>query len=82
MALTLQQLRPAANERAILVGATGTGKTTLGRQLLQAYDTILVIDSKCTFGGKRGEPGYRMVSTPSQACVGAAKGRQLIQYRP
>lgn len=81
MALTLQQLRPAANERAILVGATGTGKTTLGRQLLQAYDTILVIDSKCTFGGKRGEPGYRMVSNPT-GLRWCGKRTKLIQYRP
>jgi hypothetical protein len=81
MPLTLEQLRPKPNERAILVGATGTGKTTLGRQLLSGYPTILVIDSKCTFGGKRGEPGYRLVSNPSQLRW-CSKRHNLVQYRP
>ena len=81
MPLTLDKLRPAANERAILVGATGTGKTTLGRELLRGYSTILVIDSKCTYGGKEGEPGYRMVKTPG-GLRWCGKGSKLIQYRP
>lgn len=81
MPLTLEQLRPAANERAMLVGATGTGKTTLGRQLLAPYPRIIVIDSKCTFGGKRGEPGYRLVSSPS-GLKWCGKRTNFIQYRP
>lgn len=79
--ISLKQLRPAYNERAMLVGATGTGKTTLARQLLQVYSAILVIDSKCTYGGKRGEPGYRMVSSPG-GLRWITKGVKLIQYRP
>lgn len=79
--LTLGKMRPSYNERAMIVGATGTGKTTLARQLLRPYSHILVIDSKCTYGGKKGEPGYKMVSSP-----GGLKwigGRtKLIQYRP
>jgi hypothetical protein len=82
MPLTLQQLRPKLNERGMLVGATGTGKTTLARQLLANWGgAILVIDSKCTYGGKRGEPGYKMVSSPGG--LRWISGRtKLIQYRP
>src|SRR5437016_4132456 len=81
MPLTLKEMRPLPNERAMLVGATGTGKTTLGRQLLAGYQDILVVDSKCTYGGKGGEPGYRMVSTPG-GLKWCGKGKRLIQYRP
>lgn len=82
MALTnLQQLRPKSNQRALITGATGTGKTTLARYLLADYPRIIVIDSKCTYGGKVGEPGYRLVHTPREL-KGLRSSVDLIQYRP
>lgn len=77
----LQSLRPKSDQRAMIVGATGTGKTTLARCLLSAYPSVIVIDSKCTYGGKEGEPGYHMVSTP-RALRGLRRSVDFIQYRP
>lgn len=82
MALSkLSQLRPKPDQRLILTGASGTGKTTLGRFLLRPFEHVIVIDSKCTYGGKGGEPGYRLVSSP-KALKGLGKSVKLIQYRP
>jgi hypothetical protein len=81
MMLTLKHLRPKPDQRLILVGATGTGKTTLARQLLKPFPSIIVIDSKCTYGGKEGEPGYEMVSTPT-ALKRLRASVDYIQYRP
>lgn len=78
---SLQQIRPRRDQRMILVGATGTGKTTLARHLLAPFKSVIVIDSKCTYGGREGEPGYERVSNPR----GLRKLRasvDLIQYRP
>lgn len=77
----LKSLRPKPDQRMILVGATGTGKTTLARQLLRPFPSIIVIDSKCTYGGHSGEPGYHMVSTPRQL-RGLRASVNFIQYRP
>lgn len=79
--MTLQSLRPKPTQRAIVVGATGTGKTTLARRLLQPFSPVIVIDSKCTYGGHEGEPGYEMVRTPKQL-RGLRASVDHIQYRP
>lgn len=79
--LSLKTLRPKADERLIIVGATGTGKTTLARQILLPTKILIVIDSKCTYGGKGGEPGFEMVSRPSQL-KGLRSSVRRIQYRP
>lgn len=81
MPLTLKQLRPKLDQRMILVGATGTGKTTLARHLLRPLKTVCIIDGKCTYGGKEGEPGYTMVRSPAQLKRLRASV-ELIQYRP
>ncbi len=81
MPLTLKNLRPKSDQRALIVGATGTGKTTLARQLLLPFKPLVVIDSKCTYGGKGGEPGFEMVSNPGQLKRLRASV-QYIQYRP
>ena len=81
MKLTLKQIRPKPDQRLILVGATGTGKTTLARELLKPFKKIIVIDSKCTYGGKKGEEGYVMVNSPS-ALRNLRGSVDLIQYRP
>src|SRR5437762_13596918 len=82
---TLDSLRPKPDQRLILTGASGTGKTTLARHLLRPFERdggcVLVIDSKCTYGGKGGEPGYKLVSNPRQL-KGLSKNVKLIQYRP
>jgi len=77
----LKQIRPKPDQRLILTGASGTGKTTLGRHLLRPFGSVIVIDSKCTYGGKGGEPGYRLVTNP-KALRGIGKSVKLIQYRP
>lgn len=45
----------------LLVGKTGSGKTFAARRLLEQYPAVLAIDPKCTLGGPRGLPGYRLV---------------------
>lgn len=81
--LTIRQLLPARTERMLIVGTTGCGKTTLARNLLSHshYPCILVIDPKCMYGGKDGEPGYRMVRRPADLSRIPSRER-LIQYRP
>ncbi len=51
----------------LIVGTTGCGKTTLADHLLDAsrYETILVIDPKCMYGGKQGKEGYHLIRRPS-----------------
>ncbi len=81
MKLTLKNLRPSETQRGMIVGATGTGKTTLARHLLYGYPTVIIIDSKCTYGGKEGEPGFLMVRNPGQL-RGVRGSETHIQYRP
>ena len=78
---SLKGLRPKPDQRMILVGATGTGKTTLARHLLRPFPTVIVIDSKCTYGGSEGEPGYTMVHSP-KSLRGLRSSIDFIQYRP
>lgn len=77
----LKAVRPKYDQRMILVGATGTGKTTLERELLRPLPEVIVIDSKCTYGGKAGEPGYELVHNPRQLKRLRASVTH-IQYRP
>jgi hypothetical protein len=79
--LSVKSLRPKKDQRLLIVGATGTGKTTLARQLLIPFHPLIVIDSKCTYGGKGGEPGFEMVSNPRQL-KGLRASVEYIQYRP
>lgn len=83
MSLTLKNLMPSRTERMLIVGTTGCGKTTLADHLLEAakYETILVIDPKCMFGGKKGKEGYEMVRSPAQLRR-MRKGDHRIQFRP
>ena len=44
--LSLQNLLPLYNERAVLAGRTGSGKTTLAERLLRHYGYVAVLDIK------------------------------------
>jgi len=77
----LQSLRPKPDQRVTLVGATGTGKTTLAREILRPFKPLIVIDSKCTYGGKDGEPGFELVSNPRHLHR-LRSSVDHIQYRP
>lgn len=74
-------LCPPPDQRMMIVGASGTGKTTLAREILRQYPRVLVVDPKCTYGGKEGEPGYTFVRTPMQLRM-LNKGHTHIQFRP
>lgn len=79
----LENVCPPHDQRMMVVGASGTGKTTLCRAITSAqmYDHVLVIDPKCTYGGAKGEEGYTLVRSP-RALRGLNKGHTHIQFRP
>lgn len=77
----LKQIRPKPDQRLIVVGATGTGKTTLMKELIRPFKKVIIIDSKCTWEGKRGQEGYHMVHNP-RALQGLRASVDFIQYRP
>lgn len=81
---SIKDLLPKSTERMLLVGTTGSGKTTLADHLLAAakYPRILVIDPKCTYGGKNGKTGYLMVRRPGSLKWINTRRDKLIQYRP
>lgn len=76
--MTLDDIRPKPSERMLLVGATGTGKTTLARAILRAYPRVLVIDPKCTYDPK--DETYRMVRSISGLRLYG--GTPRLHYRP
>ena len=81
--MDLKDIRPKPTERMLLVGATGTGKTTLARKLLQSYDgdehqAVIVIDPKCTYDPQ--DKRYKLVQSPA-ALIWHGKS-EYIHYRP
>lgn len=76
--MEIAQLRPQANQRLLIVGATGTGKTTLAREMLRGYASVLVIDPKCTYDPE--DDRYRMIRSPG-ALRWWARGK-FLHYRP
>ena len=76
--MKLSELCPKPTERALLVGATGTGKTTLARAMLKNYPRVLVIDPKCTYDPE--DSRYKMVrSLPALRIYG---NRRFLHFRP
>lgn len=76
--MNLADLRPKPNERLLIVGATGTGKTTLARAILKAYPRVLVIDPKCTYEPE--DDRYRMVRSLLALRLHGSSPR--LHYRP
>lgn len=82
--MDLKDIRPKPTERMLIVGATGTGKTTLARKLIQSYiaedeeASVIIIDPKCTYD--TGDDDFKMVRAPS-ALMWSGRHR-LIHYRP
>jgi len=70
-----QSLIPAFNERTIIVGTTGCGKTTLAERLCGQYRHVAVFDSK----GMLNWSGYKVYSKLRDLV--AAKEQKLV-YRP
>lgn len=76
--MEIAELRPKAQERMLIVGATGTGKTTLARELLRGFPSVLVIDPKCTYDPQ--DDRYKMVRSP-RALRWWGRG-DFLHYRP
>ena len=54
-------MRLSSNERTLLVGATGTGKTYLAQRLVASAPRLVVIDPKSTLRGQWGLSEYERV---------------------
>lgn len=81
--MDLKDIRPKATERMLIVGATGTGKTTLARKLLQSYpedekQAVIVIDPKCTYDPQ--DERYKLIRNPGALLWHSRT--QYIHYRP
>ncbi len=77
-------LNPAAlairrNDRALFVGATGSGKTTLAKALMWGQPHVAVIDPKRTFSLP---PGAGATITSDRETVENWEGPEPIIYRP
>ena len=72
---TLSELIPPRTDRTVLVGTTGSGKTTLARQLLDSYPVVVVHDAK----GLLKWPDYRVLTNWRE--LTRAREAKLI-YRP
>lgn len=82
--MKLRDIAPRIDERGFLVGATGSGKTTLAAQLIRLYPHVVAIDPKIRLGSTRDDPtahlkGFELVRNPHDL-PGVKSAR--IQYRP
>jgi energy-coupling factor transporter ATP-binding protein EcfA2 len=84
--MNIRDLAPRQDERMMVVGSTGSGKTTLATHLIGLYRNVIAIDPKQTLGsgGNRlgkGLAGYAIATTPEELGV-VGRRHSLIQYRP
>jgi DNA helicase HerA-like ATPase len=78
----IDQFLPRPDQRMVLLGGSGTGKTTLAKALLGAYrGFVLAIDPKGTLGGPKGLEGYVIVRSPS-GLRRIRRGYDRVIYRP
>lgn len=84
--MNLRDLAPSPDERGIIVGCTGCGKTTLATRMAAYYKRVIAIDPKGTLGGG-GErwgkhlQGYELARTPREL-ERLGKKFERVQYRP
>jgi ABC-type phosphate transport system ATPase subunit len=67
---------PSSDSRAVFVGKTGCGKTTLAERICSNFDSVCVLDSK----GELDWKGYQIFT--KLADVIKAKGRIIWQPNP
>lgn len=60
--MNLKALLPGQNDRAVFIGQTGCGKTTLAKYALQNRKFVVIYDAKDTIHW----PGYHRVTDPAQ----------------
>ena len=75
---------PPRDSRAILIGTTGSGKSTVAKKIIYNYDNVLAIDPKPSLGLVNGVGhlrGFELVRTPEDL-VRAARRNNRLQYRP
>lgn len=75
---SLADLTPAASDRALFVGMTGSGKTTLARALLASRAYVVVLDGKGTVRW----PGWKRVTTLAAAAALDPVAHPRIIYAP
>lgn len=83
--MELRDLAPQPNERGLIIGTTGSGKTTLASHLLRLYSRTIAIDPKQTLGSgdRRGGHlvGYELAKNPREL-ERLARRHDHVQYRP
>lgn len=83
--MNLKEIAPLPSERGVIIGATGSGKTTLAKAILGLYRRTIAIDPKQTLGsGDRGGghlAWYALARTPREL-ERLAKKVDHVQYRP
>lgn len=82
----LAQIAPGARNRALMVGQTGCGKTTLARWLIRRYTYCLALDPKITLGASDSDgeghlAGFALARSPAEL-EELAGSENWLQYRP
>jgi hypothetical protein len=73
---------PSRTARAIAVGCTGCGKSTLEKAVLYSMPYVLAIDPKPSLGLPGHLPGFQLCRTPMELRDHARRGARWLQYRP